>query len=277
MAEKSMKEMTFLDHLEALRWMLIRSTVAILICAVVAYFFIDFIFSDIIFAATRPDFITYEFFCETTKYLGLDDESTCVKDFSFIIQNTNVGGQFSIFIWTCIAAGFILGFPYILFEIWKFIKPALYEKERKMAIAFVLVTSILFFLGVLFGFYLVVPLSVNFFATFVVSDTIVNQFNVDSYISMVKTSLIASGLVFELPVIIYFLAKLGLVTAEFLRKYRRFAIVIILIIAAIVTPPDVTSQLLVSIPILVLYECSIFIAKVVVNNRLKNEQSSNRI
>jgi len=277
MVNKNKTEMSFMDHLEDLRWLLIRSTIAILIMAFVAYFFIDFIFDDIIFGAKDPDFITYHFFCEITKFFNIEDSTACATEFSFIIQNTNVGGQFSIFLWTCITAGFILGFPYLLYEIWKFISPALYEKERKNARSFVVVSSLLFFIGVLFGYYIIVPLSVNFFGTFIVSQTIINQFSVDSYISMVKTSLIASGLVFELPIIIYFLAKVGLVTPELLRNYRKFAVVGILIIAAIVTPPDIVSQIITSIPILILYEVSIFIAARVAKNRLKNEQSSQRI
>jgi sec-independent protein translocase protein TatC len=260
MAKKNMNEMSFMDHLEDLRWLLIRSTVVILVLACASYFFIDFIFNDIIFGAKDPDFITYHFFCEVTKFFNLDESTACATEFAFNIQNTEVGGQFSIFLWTCITAGFILGFPYVLYELWKFISPALYENERKHAQSFIIISSLLFFLGVLFGYYIIVPLSVNFFGTFIASDIIINNFTVDSYVSMVKTSLIASGLVFELPIIIYFLAKLGLVSAEFLRKYRKFAIVIILIIAAIVTPPDIPSQVIVSIPILVLYEVSIFIA-----------------
>ena len=274
MANKTSTEMSFMDHLEDLRWLLIRSTIAIIILAAVSYFFIDFIFDEIIFGAKNPDFITYHFFCEIAKFFNLEDSTACATEFSFIIQNTNVGGQFSIFLWTCITAGFILGFPYILWELWKFISPALYEKERKNARAFVIVSSLLFFIGVLFGYYIIVPLSVNFFGTFIVSDTIINQFSVDSYISMVKTSLIASGLVFELPIIIYFLAKVGLVTPDLLRKYRKIAIVIILIVAAIVTPPDIPSQIIVSIPILLLYEVSIHIAAHVVKNKNKNEQLS---
>ena len=274
-----MNEMSFMDHLEDLRWMLIRSTIVILILSAVSYLFIDFIFETLIFGAKDPDFITYHFFCEATKFFGLEDSTACATQFSFIIQNTEVGGQFSMFIWTCITAGFILGFPYILWEIWKFISPALYEKERKNARAFIIVSSLLFFLGILFGYYVIIPLSVNFFGTFIVSDIIQNQFSIDSYISMVKTSVIASGLVFELPIIIYFLAKMGLVSAPFLRNYRRYAIVIILIIAAIVTPPDIVSQVIVSIPILILYEVSIFIAARVNKSKpeekeVNNEQSS---
>jgi len=178
-------------------------------------------------------------------------------------------GQVNIFVWMCILAGFILSFPYILWELWKFISPALYEKERKNARVFIFTSSLLFFLGVLFGYFIVIPMSVNFVATFSVSDVVKNQFTLDSYMGMVKTSVLASGLFFELPIIIYFLTKLGLVTPEFLRKYWKYAVILILIIAAIVTPPDVVSQTIVAIPMLIIYEVSILISKIVHKNKLK--------
>jgi len=268
MSKKNLNEMSFLDHLEELRWLLVRSTIAILILATVTFFISDYIFDVIIFGPTRADFVTYRFFCDLSHSLGFAD-SICVTDMPFIIQNTDMEGQVNILVWTCILAGFILGFPYILWELWKFISPALYEKERKHAKLFIFVSSLLFFLGVLFGYFVVVPMSVNFFATFKVSDVVKNQFSIDSYIGMVKTSVVASGLFFELPIIIYFLTKLGLVTPVFLRKYWKYAVIIILIVAAIVTPPDVVSQTIVAIPMLVIYEVSILISKIVVRNQKK--------
>ena len=266
--KKSLNEMSFLDHLEELRWLLVRSTIAILILATVTFFVSDYIFDVIIFGPTHPEFITYRFFCDLSHTLGFAD-SICVTEMPFIIQNTDMEGQVNVLVWTCILAGFILGFPYILYELWKFISPALYEKERKHAKLFIFVSSLLFFLGVLFGYFVVVPMSVNFFATFKVSDVVKNQFSIDSYIGMVKTSVVASGLFFELPIIIYFLTKLGLVTPEFLRKYWKYAVIIILIVAAIVTPPDVVSQTIVAIPMLLIYEVSILISKLVVRNQKK--------
>ena len=276
MSEKNIKEMSFLDHLEELRWVLVRSSAAVVIMAVITYFFSDFLFDELIFGPTNPNFITYRFFCEASHYLGFAD-SICITELDFIIQNTQMEGQVNIFVWTCITAGFILAFPYILWQFWKFIGPALYEKEKKHAKIFITTASLLFFLGVLFGYFVIVPMSVNFLATFTVSSVVKNQFNIDSYVSMVKTSVIASGLFFELPIIIYFLTKLGLVTPSFLRKYRKYAIVIVLIIAAIVTPPDVVSQITVAIPMLLIYEASIFISVIVEKNKLKNEQSSQGI
>ncbi len=273
MAEKNIKEMSFLDHLEELRWVMVRSSAAVVIMAIITYFFADYIFEEIIFGPTKPSFITYRFFCDASHYLGFAD-SICITELDFIIQNTEMEGQVNIFVWVCITAGFILAFPYILWQLWKFISPALYEKEKKHAKAFIFIASLLFFLGVLFGYFVIVPMSVNFLATFSISTVVKNQFNIDSYVSMVKTAVIASGLFFELPIIVYFLTKLGLVTPAFLRKYRKYAIVIVLIIAAIVTPPDVVSQVTVAIPMLIIYEASIFISAVVAKNKLKNEQSS---
>ena len=275
MAEKELKEMSFLDHLEDLRWLLIRITAGVLVVSCLSYFIIDWIFDDVIFAPLDTNFVTYRAFCELTHYLKTDDGGMCVDKMPFIIQSTELGGQFSIFLWTCITAGFILGFPYILWEIWKFISPALYKKEKKNALGFIFSASVLFFLGVLFGYYLILPLSINFFGGFNVSSVIKNEFNVDNYIGMVKTSVISCGIIFELPIVIYFLTKLGLVTAESLRIYRRYSIVIILIVAAIITPPDILSQVIVSIPLLLLYEVSIWIAVLV--NRKERSESLKRL
>ena len=270
MAKKVKQEMSFLDHLEELRWLLVRSSLAIVIVSIGAFFFSDFIFNEIIFGPKNPNFVTYQYFCKLSEAIGV--ESFCVTELPFVIQNTDVEGQVSLLIWTCISVGFILAFPYILWEFWKFIKPALYEKEQKNAKSFMFATSFLFFLGVLFGYYVIVPMSINFFATFTVSPDIKNEFNVQSYIGMIKTSVIACGLFFELPIIIYFLTKLGLVTPKFLRDYRRYAIVLVLVLAAIVTPPDVVSQIIVAIPLLLLYEISIIISSVVHKKQLENEK-----
>ncbi len=262
------KEMSFLDHLEELRWVLVRSSFAIVTMAVVAFFFDDFIFNTVLFGPKDPHFITYRFFCELSQKIGV--QSFCVEELPFKLQNTEMEGQMSLYIWTLILVGFILAFPYILYQFWKFISPALYEKERKSAKSFIIVSSLLFFIGVLFGYFVIAPMSVNFFATFSVSHVVENEINLDSYVGLIKTSSIASGLFFELPIIIYFLTKLGLVTPQFLRQYRRYAIVIVMIVAAIVTPPDVVSQTIVAIPLLILYEVSIIISAVVHKKQLAN-------
>jgi sec-independent protein translocase protein TatC len=257
--KKTSGEMSFLDHLEELRWILVRSTAAILIGGIVAFIFSGYIFDHIIFAPKDGNFITYRFFCELANKYDLD-KSFCVTDIPFKLINRDMEGQLNTDIWTSITAGFIMVFPFILYQVWKFISPALYERERRMAVWFIISTSLLFFLGVLFGYFLIMPLSINFLANYQISKLVQNNIDIDSYLSLIKTTVIACGLVFEMPIIIYFLAKIGLVTASFLRNYRRYAYVIILIIAAVVTPPDVVSQTIVTIPLVILYEASILIA-----------------
>ncbi|WP_438965621.1 twin-arginine translocase subunit TatC [Flavobacterium sp.] len=269
MTKKHIGEMSFLDHLEELRWLLIRSTIAVLSLAGASYFFIDYIYSEILFGPKNPKFVTYQFFCKILQKFEVQDTGICNAEMPFIIQNTDMGGQVSFMIWTCITVGFIVGFPFILWELWKFISPALYDKEKKYAVLFIVVASLLFFLGVLFGYFIITPLSVYFFGSFSASPEIVNEFNLDSYVGMIKTSVLACGLIFELPIIIYFLSKLGLVSPESLRNYRKYTLVIVLILSAIITPPDVISQVIVAIPIMILYEISIVISAVVYKNMKK--------
>ncbi len=193
----------------------------------------------------------------------------CAQELPFSIQNRTMAGQFSAHIWTSIWAGVIIAFPYILYEVWKFVSPGLYENERKLASGFILIASALFFIGTLFGYYLIAPLSVNFLGSYTVSNEVTNQIDLSSYIAIVRSSVISCGLIFELPIIIYFLTKLGLITPAFMRKYRRHAIVLVLILAAIITPPDVASQIIVAIPIMILYEISIFISGYVLKKQEK--------
>lgn len=183
-----------------------------------------------------------------------------------------MAGQFSAHMWTSIYAGFILAFPYVLYEFWKFISPGLKENERKSSRGFITIASILFFLGVLFGYFLISPLSINFLGSYQVSDEVINQFDIGSYIALVRTSVLACGIIFELPILIYILTKIGIITPEFLKKYRKYALIIVLIISAIITPPDILSQIIVAIPILILYEVSIYISKIVVRNQLREEK-----
>uniref|UniRef100_UPI004049DE9D twin-arginine translocase subunit TatC n=1 Tax=Flavobacterium sp. TaxID=239 RepID=UPI004049DE9D len=271
MTKTKSKEMSFLGHLEELRWLLVRSTAGILIAASLAFFVSDFIFDYIIFGPKDANFITYRLFCDFSQQFSLDD-SLCVKEMPFIIQNVNMGGQVSMLIWICFTAGFIISFPYILWEVWKFIKPALYDNEKKNALWFIIISSFLFFLGVLFGYFVIVPLSVFFFGTFQVSAEVINEFNLESYVGLIKTSVIACGVLFELPIVIYFLSKLGLVTPAFLRKYRKYTLIIVLILAAIITPPDIISQIIVTIPIMILYEISILISYFVQRKELKKSK-----
>lgn len=259
------KEMSFLDHLEELRWHLVRSTMAVVLVGILAFIFKSFIFDTLIFGPSKPSFFTYRIFCDFSQKLGMD--AFCFDEMPFRIQSRTMAGQFSAHMWTSIYAGIIIAFPYILYELWKFISPGLKEKERKSSRGFIVIASILFFIGVLFGYYIITPLSINFLGNYQVSDRVFNDFDLDSYISLVRTSVLASGIVFELPIIMYILTKIGLVTPEILRKYRKFALVIVLVLSAVITPPDIVSQIIVAIPILILYEISIYISKIVVRNQ----------
>ncbi len=265
-------DMSFLDHLEDLRWHLLRATMAIMVAALAAFLMKDIVFDVLLFGPKKASFPTYEMLCKLSKLIGLD-ESFCIADMPFRIQSRTMAGQFSAHIWTSITAGFIVAFPYVIYQFWSFVSPGLYENERKTARGFIVVSSMLFFLGVLFGYYVVTPLSINFLGTYTVSAQVFNDFDLSSYIGLVRTSVVASGLIFELPIIIYFLTKIGLVTPNFLRKYRKISLVLVLVLSAIITPPDIASQVIVSIPILILYEISILISKVVVRKQLKKERN----
>lgn len=271
MAKEEQGEMSFLNHLEALRWTLVRSTAAVFVMAAVAFVMNRFVFDKIILAPKEASFVTYRFFCNVSKSFGT--KGLCIEDIPFVVQSRTMAGQFSAHIWTSITVGFILAFPFILWEIWKFIKPALYPKERKNARAFIFISSFLFFIGILFGYYVITPLSVNFLGAYRVADEVKNNIDLASYIGLLRASVLSSGLIFELPIIIFFMTKMGLVTPEFLRKQRKYAFVLVLILAALITPPDVISQVIVAIPMVILYEVSISISKII----LKKENKENTV
>jgi sec-independent protein translocase protein TatC len=253
-------EMSFLDHLETLRWHLIRALVAVCFFTIIAFYFGPWIFQNIIFAPKKPNFWTYQQLCNLGKWLQID--GLCVKNINFNIQSTALTGQFMMYISACLVIGLILAFPYIFWEIWRFIKPGLYRKEQKAARGAVFFVSMLFMMGVLFGYYLVAPLSINFLANFQIDPTEVkNDINIVNYVSLLTTLVLACALMFQLPVLVYFLAKIGVLTPKFMRTYRRHSIIVILILVGIITPtPDIISQMLIASPLLILYELSIVIA-----------------
>ena len=266
MKQNKINDMSFLDHLEDLRWHILRCVFAILIGGFIAFLSKDFIFNQVLFGPKNIDFYTYEMLCNISNNIGLDD-SFCITEMPFRIQSRTMSGQFSAHIWMSITVGFILSFPYIIYQFWSFISPGLYQNEKKNARGFILISSILFFIGVLFGYYIVTPLSINFLGNYTVSNEIFNDFDLDSYVGLIRSAVVASGLIFELPIIIYFLTKVGLVTPEIMVKYRKFALVIVLILSAIITPPDIASQIIVAIPIIILYQVSIYISKFVIKNQ----------
>ena len=261
-------EMSFLDHLEIFRWHLIRSVFAILLFAILAFLFKNFIFDIVLLGPKNPEFFTYRFLCDISNLLGLND-ALCLKESPFILMNITMSGQFSTHIKVSFLSGFVLAFPYIIWEFWRFIRPALHQNESKQVKWFVFISSLLFFIGILFGYYVISPLSVNFLGSYQVSPNVANQISLTSFISTVSTVCLANGIIFELPVVVYFLAKSGLITPELMRIYRKHAIVCTLILSAVITPPDITSQILVSMPIIILYEISILICSRVIKNRHK--------
>ena len=261
------KEMSFLQHLEELRWHLVRSVSAITIIAVVAFLNKEFLFDGILLAPKSSSFITYRWLCSISHALNMGD-SLCVNSIPFILISTDLSAQFTTHMWVAFIAGLIVASPYVLWEAWRFIKPALYEKERNYARGIVFYTSALFLTRVLFGYYVITPMSVNFLGTYQVSPEVKNTITLDSFISTVTTLTLLTGLVFELPIVIYFLSKIGLMSPAFMRTYRKHAVVIILVLAAFITPTsDATTMILVAVPLYILYEASIVVSARVVKQR----------
>jgi len=270
--------MSFIDHLEALRWHVIRAAISVVVFATGAFFCKEFLFHDVILGPSRPDFWTYRMFCKFGALVHAPD--LCIDKIHFVIQNREMSGQLTMHISTSLMVGIVLAFPYLFWEIWRFVKPGLYPHERQNSRGAVFFVSVLFLLGLLFGYYIAAPLSINFLAGYVVDASIENQIDMQSYMSTLSTMSLSCALVFELPMIVFFLAKAGLVTPEIMQLYRKHAIVVILILAAVITPPDISAQIIVTIPILLLYELSIHIARMVrrgdaarLNAQLAREQN----
>lgn len=262
---ESSDEMSFWSHLEALRWHLIRSIIAILLFSIAAFFSREFIFDSIILAPKTPQFITNILLCKLAEITNVT--TLCINNTNLEIVNLDMSGQFITHIYISFAAGIIVAIPYIIAEIWTFIRPALYNNEKKNISGVIFITSTLFIVGVLFSYFIIVPLTINFFSTYQVSTTINNTISLRSYIDTVVSLSFAVGLVFELPIFVFFLTKMGLLTPDFMKKNRRLMIVIILIISAIITPADIFSQIIVAIPLYILYEFSIGIAKFEYNRK----------
>ena len=258
------EELSFLGHLEALRWHLVRSFIAIFVLSILCFLNSDLIFNKIIFALISPDFITFQWLSNISQYIGLGELSFSGLNSLKNLQELNPGDQFFSHIKISIYSGFILSFPYIIWEIFSFIRPALHTKENRIVTIVMFFSSFLFLTGILFGYYFVSPLSLNFLGGYDIIDLINKEettFVFSSVIYLVSTICFAMGILFELPVLTYLLSKLGFLTPEFMRKYRRHAIVLILVVAAVITPPDVISQILVAIPVFFLYEVSIIVSK----------------
>lgn len=258
---KSEREMSFLDHLEELRWHVIRALGAIVVFAIVAFIFRQPIWHYVILAPSRPNFWTYEMFCKLGSLTGA--EFFCIDELPFIIQNRRMTAQFTMALSSSFVIGLIIAFPYAFWEFWRFIKPGLYSKEKQLSRGAVFFVTLLFLSGILFGYYIVAPISINFLTNFKLDESILNEIDLTSYVGTVMMLVLACGIMFQLPVVVYFLTKAGIVTPEFLKMYRKHAIVVILVLSALLTPPDVISQILMCFPLLFLYEISIMVSNAV--------------
>jgi sec-independent protein translocase protein TatC len=268
MAEE--KEMAFLDHLEELRWHVVRSVAVIFIMMILAFVFTGFIFDEIIFAPSDVNFITFRWLCRLGEITGV--ESLCVTEIPMKLQSRFLMGQFTMQLTSSFVIGLCVAFPYVVWELWRFISPGLYIREKKGSRGAVFYVSFLFLLGIAFGYFILSPMTIAFLANYTISDKIANEFDITSYVSTITALVLGSGLLFQLPVVMFFLTKVGIVTPQFLRKYRKHAVVVILITGAIITPsPDPLSQSLISIPLYILYEISILISAMELRRKEKRE------
>ena len=261
--------MNFLDHVEDLRWHIIKSAIAILVGAIIIFCKVEWIFDKVILGPAHSDFISYKWWCALGRLMH--DDAFCLGEIKMDFQNTAVTGQFMMSLSVSLMLGFIIAFPYVLWQLWKFIKPALKPMEIKMARGIVFWCSLLFFTGVLFSYFIVAPYTINFFGNYQLSAKVKNIITLDNYYDTMSNMILALGIVFELPILVYFLSRIGILTPEFLREKRRYAIVILFILAEIITPPDLFSCLLVFIPLYILFEVSVSISGRVVRAKRKRD------
>lgn len=251
--------MPFLAHLEELRWRLMKAVIAIVVCAIAIFYFTEWITENIFMSLAKPDFPIFRFFCWAF--------DICVDEITIEFQSIEMSGQFTTNLMMSIIGGLIVAFPFVFYQIWGFIKPGLKPAELKMARGIVFYVSILFFIGVAFGYYIVAPLSVQFFGNWKMVKEIDNIITINSYLKTIMNTVFLTGLFFLLPIVIFIFSKLGIVTAAFLKKFRKHAYVGVLILAAIITPPDIFTQIVVTLPIIALYEVGIYIAKRIEKNQ----------
>ena len=264
-------EMSFVEHLEVLRGHLFRSALAIAAGAVVFIVYNEFFVREVLMGPTHADFPTYKWLCKAGHAIGLGD-AMCMKDIGLKMQSTSVSGQFSMYFTLIFVGGIIVAFPYIFWEFWRFVKPALTKKELSKTRGVIFWVSLLFFLGILFGYFIIAPYTVNFFANFQLDENIENRWTITSYIDTLVPLILGTGLAFQLPLVMFFLAKVGLMSPSFLRRNRKYAIVVILILSGIITPPDVISQVICTIPLMLLYEISIWLTVKVEKEKVIEEK-----
>ena len=261
--------MAFTDHIEELRWHLMRAILAIFICGILAFVNIEWIFTNIIMAPADKDFVSYQWLCKLGQLIRVD--VLCLGDLQIKFQNTELTGQFMMSFSSSIMIGFIVAFPYVFWEFWKFIKPALKPEELKYARGIVFWSSLLFFLGVAFAYYIIAPFTINFFANYQLSPNFQNIITIANYYGTMSDLILGMGIVFELPVVVFFLSRIGLLTPQVMREKRRYAFVVILILSAVITPPDGFSIWLVTLPLVLLYEAGIYISERAIKERKRKE------
>ncbi|AZQ63017.1 twin-arginine translocase subunit TatC [Flammeovirga pectinis] len=274
MADSTEQEMSFLDHLEELRWHVMRGVASIFIFSIIAFIAKSYVFNVIILGPSRLDFPTYQWLCELSKYLHTD--ALCIESLPFTIQSRTMTGQFAMHIMSSVVIGLIFAFPYTFWEIWRFVKPGLYDTEQTVTTGATFFVSLLFITGILFSYFIVSPLAINFLSNYQIDESVLNEFDITSYISTLAMIVLSGGVMFQLPMVVYFLSKSDMVTPESMKQYRKHAIVIILIVAAIITPPDPITQILIAGPILLLYEISIYISASVLRGKQKKAKKELR-
>ncbi len=266
----STTEMSFIGHIDELRKHLFRSAIAVTIGAIIVGIYRNFIIKKVLMGPTHADFATYTYLCKLGQKLGLKNE-LCLTQINVKMQSNTVAGQFTVFLNIVLIGGLIIAFPYVFWQFWKFVKPALKRNELQNTSGVIFWVSLLFFIGVLFGYFVIAPYTINFFSNFSMDDNIENLWTINSYFSTTVPLILGSGLAFQLPLVLYFLAKVGIVGSRFLKKYRRHAILIITVAVSIITPPDVLSTIICSIPLIVLYEISIRLIMGVEKKQQKKE------
>ncbi|MBX2843044.1 MAG: twin-arginine translocase subunit TatC [Flammeovirgaceae bacterium] len=264
------EEMSFLDHLEELRWHLMRAVGSVLVFSIIAFIAKPIVFGVVIFGPKREDFITYRMLCKLSDLIGSD--ALCIEKLSFEIQNRVMTGQFTMHILASVVVGLVCAFPYAFWELWRFVKPGLYSHEQKVTSGAVFFVTLLFLTGVFFGYFILSPLAINFLTSYQVDESIMNEIDLSSYVSTIAMMVMACGLMFQLPMVVYFLSKIGVVTPALMKEYRKHAFVAILVVGAVITPPDPITQVFVALPIFFLYQGSIIVSASVHKNMMKEEQ-----
>jgi sec-independent protein translocase protein TatC len=267
-------EMGFLDHIEDLRWHVVRSAIAVMVGAIIAFVKIEWIFHEVILGPAKSEFVSYKLFCMLGKLLHYD--GFCMSEIKMEFQNTSIAGQFSMSLSSSLMIGFIIAFPYILWELWKFIKPALKASEIKLARGFIFWCSLLFFMGVLFAYYVIAPYTINFLGNYQLSPMFKNIITIENYYDSMSNMILAMGAVFELPMLVLFLTRIGVITPQFLRSKRRYAFLILFILSMLITPPDLFSCLIVFVPLYTLYEAAVAISVRAAKSRKKKEALLNK-